>query len=102
MKADERCARRQVQRLEWKSLGIIIVTTTVIITTTVSSRVSSVVNRRPSASGARGRFYNVVDLVNRLEAESRNGRQGRIADYLTRKDFAILDEQPHSSQAPVL
>jgi DNA replication protein DnaC len=42
--------------------------------------------------GARGRFYNVVDLVNRLEAESRNGRQGRIADYLTRKDFAVLDE----------
>jgi DNA replication protein DnaC len=43
-------------------------------------------------SGARGRFYNVVDLVNRLEAESRNARQGRIADYLTRKDFAVLDE----------
>src|SRR5271166_1200090 len=33
-------------------------------------------------AGARGRFYNVVDLVNRLEAESGNGRQGRIADYL--------------------
>src|ERR1700730_7152686 len=29
-------------------------------------------------SGARGRFYNVVDLVNRLEIETRNGRQGRI------------------------
>jgi DNA replication protein DnaC len=43
-------------------------------------------------SGARGRFFNVVDLVNRLEAESRNGRPGRIADYLTRKDFAVLDE----------
>jgi DNA replication protein DnaC len=43
-------------------------------------------------SGARGRFYNVVDLVYRLEAESRNARHGRIADYLTRKDFAILDE----------
>jgi DNA replication protein DnaC len=43
-------------------------------------------------SGARGRFYNIVDLVNRLEAESRNARQGRIADYLTRKDFAVLDE----------
>ena len=42
--------------------------------------------------GARGRFFNVVDLVNRLETESRNGRQGRIADYLTRKDFAVLDE----------
>jgi DNA replication protein DnaC len=43
-------------------------------------------------AGARGRFYNVVDLVNRLEAESRNGRQGRSADYLTRKDFVVLDE----------
>ena len=42
-------------------------------------------------AGARGRFYNVVDLVNRLEAETRNGRQGRIADHLTRMDFVILD-----------
>jgi DNA replication protein DnaC len=43
-------------------------------------------------SGARGRFYNVVDLVNRLEIETRNGRQGRLADHLTRMDFVILDE----------
>ena len=43
-------------------------------------------------SGARGRFYNVVDLVNRLEAEARNARQGRLADHLTRMDFVILDE----------
>src|SRR5436190_18416302 len=43
-------------------------------------------------SGARGRFYNVVDLVNRLEIETRNGRQGRLADHLTRLDFIILDE----------
>lgn len=28
-------------------------------------------------SGARGRFYNVVDLVNRLETETRNG--GKVA-----------------------
>ena len=42
--------------------------------------------------GARGRFYNVVDLVNKLEAETRNGRQGRLADHLTRLDFVILDE----------
>jgi hypothetical protein len=41
---------------------------------------------------ARGRIYNVVDLVNRLETEARNGRQGRIADHLTRLDFVILDE----------
>jgi DNA replication protein DnaC len=43
-------------------------------------------------SGSRGRFYNVVDLVNRLETETRNGRQGRIADHLTRMDFIVLDE----------
>ena len=42
--------------------------------------------------GKRGRFYNVVDLVNRLEAEARAGRQGRIADHLTRLDFVVLDE----------
>ena len=43
-------------------------------------------------SGSRGRFYNVVDLVNRLETETRNGRQGRLADHLTRMDFIVLDE----------
>jgi DNA replication protein DnaC len=43
-------------------------------------------------NGTRGRFYNVVDLVNRLETETRNGKQGRLADYMTRLDFVILDE----------
>lgn len=43
-------------------------------------------------AGARGRFFNVVDLVNKLEAEARAGRQGRMADYLSRKNFIILDE----------
>jgi DNA replication protein DnaC len=43
-------------------------------------------------NGARGRFFNVVDLVNKLEAEGRAGRQGRMADYLSRLDFVILDE----------
>jgi len=42
--------------------------------------------------GARGRFFNVVDLVNKLEAEGRSGRQGRLAEYLCRKDFVVLDE----------
>jgi len=43
-------------------------------------------------SGARGRFYNVVDLVNRLETEARNGHQGRLAEHLTRMDLIVLDE----------
>src|SRR5262249_21919623 len=42
--------------------------------------------------GARGRFYTVVDLVNRLENEARADRQGRLAEYLTRLDFVVLDE----------
>jgi len=43
-------------------------------------------------AGSRGRFFITVDLVNRLEAEARASRQGRLADYLTRLDFVILDE----------
>jgi DNA replication protein DnaC len=43
-------------------------------------------------AGKRGRFFTTVDLVNRLEAEGRAGRQGRLADYLTRLDFVALDE----------
>lgn len=42
--------------------------------------------------GARGRFFNVVDLVNKLEAEGRSSRQGRMADYMSRLDFVVLDE----------
>jgi DNA replication protein DnaC len=43
-------------------------------------------------SGKRGRFFNVVDLVNKLDAEARADRQGRTADILCRLDFVILDE----------
>ncbi|NWG45270.1 MAG: ATP-binding protein [Alphaproteobacteria bacterium] len=43
-------------------------------------------------AGARARFYNVVDLVNRLEGEARAARQGRLADHLARLDLVILDE----------
>jgi len=42
--------------------------------------------------GARARFFNLIDLVNRLEAESRAGRAGRLADQLTRVDLVVLDE----------
>jgi len=42
--------------------------------------------------GARGRFFNVVDLVNKLEAEGRAGKSGRMADYLCRLNFVVLDE----------
>jgi len=42
--------------------------------------------------GKRGRFFNVIELVNKLEAEGRAGRQGRVAEHLCRMDFIVLDE----------
>ena len=50
-------------------------------------------------AGARGRFFNVVDLVNKLEAEARAGRQGRLADHLARLDVVVLDELGYLSFA---
>jgi DNA replication protein DnaC len=41
--------------------------------------------------GARARFFNVIDLVNRLEAEARAGQAGKLADQLTRVDLVVLD-----------
>jgi DNA replication protein DnaC len=61
-------------------------------TGTGKSHLAIAIARALIRNGARGRFFNVVDLVNRLETEHRNGKQGRIADYLTRLDFLVLDE----------
>ncbi len=43
-------------------------------------------------SGARARFFNTTDLVNRLETESRQGRAGKLAEHLARLDLVVLDE----------
>lgn len=43
-------------------------------------------------AGRKARFFNVVDLVNRLEAEVKLDRQGRTAEALARVDLIILDE----------
>lgn len=56
------------------------------------SHLAIAVARSCIRAGARARFFNVVDLVNRLETEARAGRQGRIADHLTRLDLVVLDE----------
>lgn len=61
-------------------------------TGTGKSHLAIAIARACIRAGARGRFFNVVDLVNKLEAEARAGRQGRMADYLTRMDFIVLDE----------
>ena len=61
-------------------------------TGTGKSHLAIAIARALIRNGSRGRFFNVVDLVNRLETEHRAGKQGRIADYLTRLDFVVLDE----------
>ena len=61
-------------------------------TGTGKSHLAIAIARALIRNGARGRFFNVVDLDNRLEAERRIGKQGRFADYLSRLDFIILDE----------
>jgi DNA replication protein DnaC len=43
-------------------------------------------------AGRKTRFFNAVDLVNKLETEVKLGRQGRTADALSRVDLLILDE----------
>lgn len=61
-------------------------------TGTGKSHLAIAIARALIRNGTRGRYFNVVDLVNRLETETRNGKQGRMADYLNRLDFIILDE----------
>ncbi len=61
-------------------------------TGTGKSHLAIAIARALIRNGSRGRYFNVVDLVNRLETEHRAGKQGRIADYLTRLDFVVLDE----------
>jgi hypothetical protein len=43
-------------------------------------------------AGARGRYFNTVDLVNQLEDEARRGKAGALATQLSRLDLVVLDE----------
>jgi len=61
-------------------------------TGTGKSHLAVAIARSCIRGGARARFYTVIDLVNRLDTEARAGRQGRIADQLTRLDLVVLDE----------
>jgi len=61
-------------------------------TGTGKSHLAIAIARALIRNGTRGRFFNVVDLVNRLDTEARNGKQGHLADYLNRLDFVVLDE----------
>ena len=61
-------------------------------TGTGKSHMAIGITRSVIRSGRKARFFNVVDLVNKLEAEAKQGRSGRIADGITRVDLLVLDE----------
>lgn len=42
--------------------------------------------------GKRGRFFSVIDLVNKLEQEKLAGRAGSLTSRLSNIDFVVLDE----------
>ena len=61
-------------------------------TGTGKSHIAIGIARTIIRSGRKARFFNAVDLVNKLETEVKLGRQGRIADGLARVDLLVLDE----------
>ena len=61
-------------------------------TGTGKSHIAVALARSCIRNGARGRFFNLVELANLLERELRDGRQGRLAEAMRRRDFVIIDE----------
>jgi len=61
-------------------------------TGTGKSHIAVGIARSVIRAGRKARFFNAVDLVNKLETEVKLGRQGRIADALARVNLVILDE----------
>jgi DNA replication protein DnaC len=61
-------------------------------TGTGKTHLAVAIARQAIKTGAKGRFFNLVDLVNQLEQEKLDGRGGRLATQLARLDLVVLDE----------
>ena len=61
-------------------------------TGTGKTHLAIAIARQAIRDGHRVRFYNLLDLVNRLEQEKLAGQGGRTADRLARIDLVVLDE----------
>jgi DNA replication protein DnaC len=61
-------------------------------TGTGKTHLAIAIARQAIRDGHRARFYNLLDLVNQLEAEKLAGRGGRLAESLSRLDLVVLDE----------
>ena len=87
--ADEAAVRRQADGafIERRSNLVLIGGTG-----TGKTHLAVAISRSCIRGGARGRFFNAVELANILEREHQDGRQGRLADALRRRDFVVVDE----------
>lgn len=61
-------------------------------TGTGKTHIAIAMARQVVRNGQRARFYNLLDLVNKLEQEKLSGNGGRIAERLSRLDLVVLDE----------
>ncbi len=61
-------------------------------TGTGKTHVAIAIARQVIRNGARGKYFNLVDLANQLEQEKLAGRGGKLADSLARLDLVVLDE----------
>jgi len=61
-------------------------------TGTGKSHLAISIARQAIKNGKKGRFCNVVDLVNQLEQEKLGGRGGKLAESLSRLHLVVLDE----------
>jgi DNA replication protein DnaC len=61
-------------------------------TGTGKTHLASAITANVVRNGARGRYFNTVDLVNRLEEETRLGKAGALAAQLSRLEVVVLDE----------
>lgn len=61
-------------------------------TGTGKSHLAVAMGRQAIRNGKKGRFFNLVDLVNRLEQEKLANRSGKLAESMIRQDFVVLDE----------
>jgi DNA replication protein DnaC len=61
-------------------------------TGTGKTHIAISIARQAIRNAQRARFFNLLDLVNRLEQEKLAGHGGRIAESLSRVDLVVLDE----------
>jgi DNA replication protein DnaC len=61
-------------------------------TGTGKTHLATAIARHLVIEGARGRYFNVVDLVNQLEQEKMSGQGGKLAESLARLELVVLDE----------